>query len=48
MQIPKLSLFYFLALIVFDLFSFEGLKTHFTGAANVYIYMHILSIIRGF
>ena len=56
MQIPKLSLFFFLALIVFNFYSFEGSKTHFTGEANVYvyiyiyiyIYMHILSIIRGF
>ena len=45
MQIPKLSLF-FLALIVFDFYSFEGSKTHFTGETN--IYTHILSIIRGF
>ena len=29
--------FYFLALIVFDFYSFEGSKTHFTGEANVYI-----------
>ena len=50
MQIPKLPLFFFLALIVFDFYSFEGSKTHFTGEANVYIYiyMHILSIISGF
>ena len=48
MQIPKLSLFFFLALVVFDFYSFEGSKTHFTGEANVYIYMHTLSIIRGF
>ena len=38
---------FFLALIVFDFYSFEGSKTHFTGEANI-IYMHILSIIRGF
>ena len=48
MQIPKLSLFFFLALIVFDFYSFEGSKTHFIGETNIYIYMHILSIIRGF
>ena len=30
-------LFLFLALIVFDFYSFEGLKTHFTGEANMYI-----------
>ena len=52
----KAVLVFLLALIVFDLFSFEGSKskTHFTGEANVYIYiyiyiyMHILSIIREF
>ena len=44
----KTVLVFLLALIVFDLFSFEGLKTHFTVEANVFIYMHILSIIRGF
>ena len=43
----KTVLAFFLALIVFDLFSFEGSKTHFTGEANV-LYMHILSIIREF
>ena len=47
MQITKLSLF-FLALIVFDLFSFEGSKMHFTGETNMYIYAYILSIIREF
>ena len=31
----KTVLVFLLALIVFDLFSFEGLKTHFTGEANV-------------
>ena len=41
MQIPKLSLFFFLALIVFDFYSFEGSKMHFTGEANVYIYICI-------
>ena len=41
MQIPKLSLFFFLALIVFDFYSFEGSKTYFTGKANVYIYAYI-------
>ena len=30
-----------LALIVFDFYSFEGSKTHFTGEANVYIYAYI-------
>ena len=42
----KTVLVFFLALIVFDFYSFEGSKTHFTGEAN--IYMHILGIIRGF
>ena len=42
MQILKLYLFFFLALIVFDFYSFEGSKTHFTGEANVYIYIYIL------
>ena len=37
MQIPKLSLFFFLALIVFDFHCFEGSKTHFTGETNIYI-----------
>ena len=46
MQIPKLSLF-FLALIVFDFYSFEGSKTHFTGKANVYIYMRIYWVLLG-
>ena len=41
MQIPKLSLvFFFLALMVFYLFSFEGSKTHFTGDKYVYICMY--------
>ena len=40
MQIPKLSLFFFLALIVFDFYSFQGSETHFTGEANVYIYAY--------
>ena len=45
----KTVLVFLLALIVFDLLSFEGSKTHFTGEANVYIlYLHILSIIREF
>ena len=44
----KTVLVFFLALIVFHFYSFEGSKTHFTGAANVYIYMHTLTIIRGF
>ena len=35
MQITKLSLFFFLALIVFDFYSFEGSKTHFTGEAFI-------------
>ena len=41
---------FFLALIVFDFYSFEGTKTHFTGELNIYIYiyMDILNIIRGF
>ena len=30
-----------LALIVFDFYSFEGSKTHFTGEPNIYIYIHI-------
>ena len=32
----KNVLVFLLALIVFDLFSFEGPKTHFTGEANIY------------
>ena len=32
---------FFLALIVFDFYSFEGSKTHFTGEANTYIYEKI-------
>ena len=32
----KTVLVFLLALIFFDLFSFEGSKTHFTGEANVY------------
>ena len=41
MQIPKqwqnCPCFFFLALIVFDFYSFEGSKTHFTGETNIYI-----------
>ena len=37
----KTVLVFFLALIVFDFYSFEGSKTHFTGEANVYIYAYI-------
>ena len=44
----KTVLVFLLALIVFDLFSFEGSKTHFTGETNIYIYMHILNIIKRF
>ena len=33
----KTVLVFLLALIVFDLFSFEGSKTHFTGETNMYI-----------
>ena len=40
------TVLFFLALIVFDFYSFEFSKTYFTGETN--IYMHILSIIRGF
>ena len=36
----KTVLVFILALIVFDLFSFEGSKTLFTGEANVYIYIY--------
>ena len=32
---------FILALIVFDLFSFEGSKTHFMGETNMYIYAYI-------
>ena len=46
MQIPKLSLF-FLALIVFDFYSFEGSKTHFTREANVYICIYWV-LLEGF
>ena len=34
----KTVLVFLLALIVFDFYSFEGSKRHFTGEANVYIY----------
>ena len=44
----KTVLVFFLALIVFDFYSFEGSKTHFTGRQMYIIYTHILSIIRGF
>ena len=45
----KTVLVFSLALIlVFDFYSFEGSKMHFTGESNVYIYIHILSIISGF
>ena len=37
----KTVLVFFLALIVFDFYFFEGSKTHFTGEANVYIYAYI-------
>ena len=37
MQIPKLS--FFLALIVFDFYSFKGSKMHFTGETNIYIFL---------
>ena len=36
---------FFLALIVFDFYSFEGSKTHFTGEANVYIYICIYCVL---
>ena len=38
----KTVIVFLLALIVFDLFSFEGSKMHFTGEANVYIAIYIL------
>ena len=44
----KTVLVFFLALIVFYFYSFESSKTPFAGEANVYIFMHILSIISGF
>ena len=34
----KTVLVFLLALIIFDLFSFEGSKMHFTGETNMYIY----------
>ena len=37
----KTVLVFCLSLIVFDLFSFEGSKTHFTGETNMYIYAYI-------
>ena len=45
--------FFFLALIVFDFYSFEGSKNAFYRRGKciyiyIYIYMHIWSIIRGF
>ena len=41
MQIPKLPLFLFLSLIVFDFSSFEGSKIHLTREAYIYIYICI-------
>ena len=43
----KTVLVFFLALIVFDFYSFEGSKTHFTGEANVYIYICIYWVLLG-
>ena len=40
MQIPKLSLFFFLALIVFDFYSFEGSK-RILQERQMYIYICI-------
>ena len=44
----KTVLVFFLALIVFDFYSFEGSKTHFTGEANVYIYSIYWVLFGGF
>ena len=41
----KTVLIFVLALIVFDLYCFECSKRKFAGEANVYINIHILSII---
>ena len=37
----KTVLVFVLAMMVFNFYSFEGSKTHFTGKANVYIYAYI-------
>ena len=37
----KTVLVFLLELIVFDFYSFEGSKTHFTGETNIYIYAYI-------
>ena len=40
----KTVLVFFLALIIFDFYSFEGSKTHFTGdtgETNIYMYAYI-------
>ena len=37
----KTVLVYFLPLIVFDFYSFEGSRTHFTEETNIYIYIYI-------
>ena len=37
----KTVIVFLLALIIFDLFSFVGSKTHFTGETNMYIYAYI-------
>ena len=43
----KTVLVFFLALIVFDFYSFEGSKTHFTGETNIYIYICIYWVLLG-
>ena len=43
----KTVLVFFLALIVFDFYSFEGSKTHFTGETNIYIHICIYWVLLG-
>ena len=43
----KTVLVFFLVLIVFDFYSFEGSKMHFTGEANVCIYICIYWVLLG-
>ena len=42
----KTNLVFILALIIFDFYSFEGSKAHFTGEPNIYIYIYINAYIE--